>query len=218
MSTTGTTGPDSTEGIDRSDVLGRLSRMLGMPDIAAIRQRGRDPQTAKFTIDLADGRSVRVGTINTLWSQAELGKVLSVAIGKVPARQKPGDWQDVLAGVFATVLEVEEVEGEAFEDAVAEWLGEYLESHAVSSDRSGACARSRPFREDGRVYVHAQDLRKYVIREFNEQVPLADLRQALVDLGYERETVWYQRANKRASKSYYVADDDAPAPEPPASP
>lgn len=190
----------------RAEALARFSRTTGAPEIKRIRQRGRDPETARFTLELADGPEVRVGTIKTLWSQVELAKALAVACGVVIQRLKPSDWQDVLAALIALAVDVEETPGERFEDTVLEWLGSYLAGAALEVDKNGAAAQGLPYREDGQVYVSANGLAKYVRREYAEQVKLPELRTALSDLGFERRTVMYQKSGRRSSTSYYVGD------------
>lgn len=190
----------------REEALARFSRLTGAPDIARITQRGRDPQTARFTFHLKDGRQIHIGTIKNLWSQVELAKVLTVACGVVLARLKPADWQDLLAVLISACVEVQEIEGEQFEDTVREWLTDYTDTRALDADKNGAAAQGLPYRDNGHIHISASHFAKYVRREHSEQIALPELRQALGDIGFDRQTIWYQRAKKRAARSYYVGD------------
>lgn len=192
------------------EALLRFSRALGIPPISHIVKRGRDPDTARFTIVLEDHREIRVGTTKTFVSQAELGRVIFAAIDTYPEKVKSGDWHDLLRALGATcAITVEEVEGERFEDAVAEMLADYLDTTALGADKPGAAAQGLPFKDNGHTYVSAQHLARYIRREHSEQIKTSELRQALTDLGYERETVMYQKAKKRCSRSYYVGETDS---------
>jgi hypothetical protein len=53
----------------RAEVTDVFCTLTGLPDIERVIQRGRDPVTARFTLHLADGTKVTVGTIETLWSR-----------------------------------------------------------------------------------------------------------------------------------------------------
>lgn len=191
----------------RAEALADFSEATGCPALARIIQRGRNPESARFTLELDDGREVRVGTIKTFWSQTELAKVVAVACGVVLSPVKSGDWREMLAVLIAGCVDVEEVDGEAFEDAVEEWLTEYLATTTLDVDRDGAVRQSAPFRAGGLVHIAAGHFAKYVRRDQGEVIATADLRQALADLGFERKAINYQRGKVRSSKSYYVTDE-----------
>lgn len=203
-----------SDAAQRIEALARFARLTGLPDIGRIVQRGRDHDTARYTVELVDGRQIRLGTIKAMWSQAEFSKVTFVALGIVPDRVKPAEWQAVLGGLAQSGgIDIEEVQGERFEDTVEEWLGRYLDTAALATDQDGAAAQGLPFREGDDIYVSAGHLARFVRREFAEQVKLPELRTALTDLGYSRQTVMYKRGRRRSSTSYYVRAVDAPGNE-----
>lgn len=192
----------------KSIALGAFADLLHLPPLAGLAQRGRDPETARYTLALQDGRTVRIGTIKILWSQAELARVLAVTLGIVPPSIKADDWRNAIAALIRHVVDVEETPGETFEDAVREWAIAY--GHQATTDRDGAARRGDPFHDDGDIHLTAGGLARYIRREYSEQVRLADLRQALVDVGFERITIRYDRnpkgtgdERKRSSTSYY---------------
>lgn len=193
---------------DRQEALDHFSGMLGI-DLRRIVQRGRDPETARYTFELQDGREVRIGTSKVLASQSEIARTLLAAAGVYPKRVKTGQWQDALHTLASVgAIDVEEVTGEAFEDAVREWVTRYA-AGARHADRDGAAAQGLPFRDNGDLHISATQLAKYVRREHHEPVALHPLRVALSDLGFERRTVVYTHAAKRSSTSYYVIADEA---------
>jgi hypothetical protein len=193
----------------RDEALARFCHVAGIPQLTAITQRGRDPETARFTFHFADGQQVRIGTIKTLWSQAELAKVLAVTVGCVPEPVKAADWRTVLAVLIRDAVNIEEVTGEDFQDSVREWLERYLAGHGLEADHQGAAAHGLPHIHEGELYVTASHLAKYIRREYSENVTLVQLRTALTDLGLQRQTVMFNKAGKRSSTSYYVGPENA---------
>lgn len=189
-----------------------FARRFEIPAIVRVVQRGRDPELARYTLELADGREVRIGTIKTLWSQTEFGKVLAVAIGAVPFSVEPNEWRAAVRMLITHATDVQELEGETFEDQVAEWAARY--GARASHDASGAAAGQQPFLgEHDRLHVHAGDLTRWIKREWLETgVTQHSVRQALADLGWERTTIYYRSGGSggkveggRTSASYYRA-------------
>lgn len=198
---------------DRARALDAFNDIIGAEGanrIAAIDQRGRDPQTARYTFTLVDGRVIRIGTIDTLWSQPQLGKAVAVTMSASLIPVDPKDWRVAIAMLVRHVIDVEETPGESLEDAVADWLERYA-GHASSTDRDGAAATGSPFIDEGHLHINASDFARYIRREYTEQIKLTELRQALADLGYERHAINYVRGTghnaKRSSTSYYRAPE-----------
>lgn len=186
----------------RTIALTVFAASTGFDKLARILQRGRDIQTARFSIQLADGRVVRVGNADTLWSYTKFSQVMAVALSAPLEYVKPSDWREIVNGLIAAATDVEEPTGETYEDTVTDWLRRY--AHGARSDKDGAAAQGSPFIDDGELYISANDFAKYVRRDYSEQVKITELRQALGDLGYERTTVMYSRpGGKRSSTSYY---------------
>lgn len=196
----------------RELTLEKFAIALQLTPLQRLVQHGREPATATYTIEFADGASVRVGTIKTLWSQAELARVLAVTIGHVPPPLEAGDWRAVIGALINHATDVQDITGESFKDTVSEWLTDYLDTGALDADKNGAAGQGLPFRDNGHVHVSASHLAKYIRREHSESTTLPELRQALRDIGFERQTIFYQRAKRRASRSYYVVEAGAVGP------
>jgi len=186
----------------RTKVLRAFAVLLGLPELKGLTQRGRDPETARFTLTLADGRSVRIGTIKVLRSQTELAGVLAVAVDCCPPAIERKDWHDAIAALLTHAKDVDETPGETFEAAVAEWTLRYADR--ATTDKDGAAPRGEPIRDGQTLYVTANGLARYIRREYSEQIKLHALRQAIVDLGGERCNVSYTKpGGSRSSTSYY---------------
>lgn len=197
----------------RKTALESFGETTGVHDITRIVQRGRDPQTARFTLELHDGREIRLGGIDVLWSQAKLGQVLAVTVGQVPAVVKPVDWRDTVGALIAYATDVEERPEETFQETVRDWLQQYADT--ATHDYENAPGLREPFlREhdnDGQcLHVHAGHFLKHVRRDHQENVTLNELRQALTDLGFASIKIsWTVRGTgknrKRNSTTYYRA-------------
>jgi hypothetical protein len=187
----------------------------GTNRIIRIVQRGRDPQTARFTFTLADGRDIRIGTIDTLWSQIQLGKVVAVTMSASLIPVEPKDWRIAIAMIVRHAIDVTEPDGENYEDTVLDWLTRY--TPYATTDRDGAASSGSPFLEAGEIWISATNFAKHIRREYTEQVKLPELRQALADLGFTRKTINYVRGaghtSTRSTASYYHAPIGAIQPE-----
>ena len=193
--------------VKRRLALDHFSAICGLPAIEHIVQRGREADSATYTMRLQDGREVRLGTIKVLWSQTELSKVLTVAIGQpLPPDLSNAEWSTIRTRLLGCAVEVDETPGETFADTVRDWLGAYCES--ASTDRDGAMAARRPFIAGDDIHVHAVGLARDIRRQYSAAVKEKELLGALGDLGFERRTMMYSRGSKRSSTSYYVAPID----------
>jgi hypothetical protein len=195
--------PDA-EDDGRTDVLQRFAAICGLPPIIAVRQLGRDPRTARFTLVLSDGRDIHIGTIDTLTSRTKMDNVLMVAASTcINPEVKAGAWRNAVAALVTRCAEVAEVDDEPLSARVADWIDQHTTSaRDVGDDRAeqDACVRTRsPFERDGMLHVSAEGLAKWVRREYSESVPISDLRQALRDLGYDYARITYSKRPTRGS-------------------
>ena len=190
----------------RRAALDLFATLLELPAVERITQRGREAD-ARFTIAFADGRVVHVGTVKTLWSQAQMAQVLGVAVGCVPPPIEAKDWRKMISALFNHAIEVDETPGETFCDTVRDWLTGYLQS--ASTDRDGALAARKPFHADEEYGLALTDLTVHIRRNYSAPVKEAELRVALADLGFDLRRMHYSRRGRRTTTSYYVAHEQA---------
>lgn len=195
--------------LDREDALDYVVTKTGLTGLLAIRQRGTGAD-ATYTLLFDTGEEIRVGDAGALLSQATLDKLL-FPTGRALPTIKRADWKAVTVAMLA-IREIIEVQGERFEDALAEWIEGYA-AHATRTDRDGAIAARQPFIEDGRLHIFASGLAKYIRREYSEQVREPELRQGLAELGYVWAKLNYRKPDgSRSSSGYYVqAQSETPA-------
>lgn len=195
----------------RAKILERFADDTGLR-LNRITQRGRDPEDATFTLQFANGQTVRIGGINVLWSQAKLGQVLAVTAGLVPAVVATRDWRTTITNLVAYVIEVDEHPDETFQATVADWLQQYATT--ATHDHETAPALREPFiKHHGdapHLHIHAQTFLDHIRRAHGEKPRLAEIRTALTDLRFEPIKITYNaRGNgkdrQRSSTSYYRA-------------
>jgi hypothetical protein len=192
----------------RQATLNDFATITGFTGIRRLVQEGRDRATARYTIELDNGQRVRVGTIDNLWSQAELGKVVLVTLGINLQVVKASDWRPIIGALIVDATDVEEAADERYEETVREWIARY--ASRATNDRAAA-AHGDAFHDNGDTYLTANELARYVRRNYSETVKLVELRQALKDLGFERVNVSYDKPSSnghrtRSSTSYYRID------------
>lgn len=190
----------------RQEALDLFAHYTGIEGLIRLVQRGRDPLTARFVFEMSDGARVRVGSIDKLWSQAEIGKSLAVAIGRVPLPVKTSEWRQLVAVLVRHATDIEEAPDQALADRLLDWLDQYI-TGAATTDRDGAVQRREPFVEDGDLWVHAGHLARWVRREYSEQVSDVDVRGALADLGFAAARVTFNetgtgKTRKRTTARY----------------
>ena len=188
----------------RRDTLDEFARMMQLPKIARVIQRGAEPENARYTFELADGRSIRIGGTGALWSQAQLGQVVAASIQRVPPEHDMKTWRKLLGVLMRNAVEVEEAPGESFAEIVCDWLRDYARSPGTDAD--GCAAAGRPFIRNEQLHIHAPTFSTYVKRQLHGTFERLELLQALVDIGFERKTINYvPPRGTRTSISLYVA-------------
>lgn len=190
----------------REEALEMFRDETGLEALQALVQQGENP--AVYSLDLGEGRLVRIGGIDVLSSHTALFRRL-LELRIVLLDVKPKRWKELVGLLVAYALQYHEALDDSYEQTVLEWLRTY--SQRASSDRDGAAPAGEPFIEDGDLYVAAVDVAKFVRREYSETVKLTELRQGLRDLGFEQRTVRYRvparngSETKSSSTSYYHA-------------
>lgn len=194
---------------DRHTVMAEISRHLKIPGVQRFVQYGRDRSTARITMYLEGGTAVRLGPVDTLFSQAEFSKAILVGLGIMPTRQTTNEWRDLVGAIFVAGMDVEEDPDVTAVGRVLEWLRAGYADRAVPKDDEVIQARE-PYTADDGVYVCADSFRKYVRLEHSDIIGPEELRAALRDIGAERVTVSFRRpAGGHSTASYYCVPHTA---------
>lgn len=185
-----------------------FSKVVGGPEVKELIQDGRDPDTARYRLVLADGREVPIGPAAVLIDAAKFRERFMVVTGKLPHRIKGDKWDKVVQAMLdaATVNEGEEDSRGA---RVLAWLDGYVDQ-GLSTDRNAACQSRDPFEHDDEVYIYLDSFAHWLRRIRSERLPVADLKQLMIAAGFERRTVSYiNEHEKKTSRSYWVIPKEA---------
>lgn len=193
----------TTETDPRRQALRDVADVTGLPDLARFVQYGRDPRTARFALELADGQRLVLGAADSLFYQAEFSKTLLIGLGLQVTRVGNNDWRQIVAGIITKCTDVEEDPDATLAGRARKWVARYQERSSV--ERADEVLQARePWHDDDAVHVSADHLRRFIDREFGEHVGVEDLRAALRAIGGERATFNYARADGgHTSASYY---------------
>lgn len=179
-------------------------KVVGGPEIKEFVQFGKDADTVRFKIVLADGGEVQLGDSASILSQPKFVANYLPGTAHVIPNMKPADWKNVVQGLMKAVTLVDSEEDSLASRAIG-WVNEYTERR-FSTDKNLACANNDPFRDEDEVFISMGRLSQWLRRIRGERVADADIRQALLAAGFERTTVNYVKGDgKKSTRSYFHA-------------
>lgn len=184
---------------DRERAVRGFAIATGCPPIRRLLQRGLERDDAVLFLELDDGRTVKLGSIDRLWSQTEFHKTVSVAVIAPLALVKADSWRTLVAALLAHGRDVEE-HGGSDRETVEEWLRLYLSRSSVAT-RDQAAGGREPFVEDGDQHISADHFARFVRMQVGEQVKRRDLQHMLEAAGFTSTQVAYYRDEKRTQRA-----------------
>lgn len=200
-------------GLDPVQTLSLFNRVLGGPEVKEFIQNGRDPETCRYLMVLANGDEVPIGAAEKLVNQDRFNERFMVVTGHLPPKQPVKKWRDVVQALLDARQVREDTEDTRSHRAIS-WLLEYTDRR-LSTDKDGACQAHDPFTNNGHVFIPLGPLHQYLRKQKGERMPDADLRAYLEAAGFERKTINYTKNNgKKSTRSYFIAPvtvlDEAP--------
>lgn len=190
--------------VTKEQALALFTRIIGGSQIIELVQDGRDPETARFVMHLADGREVPLGKIDGLVQQRDFRKAFAVVTSHYPRAVKGPKWDEVIQGVLSSAT-VKEGHDDTRAARVRGWLEPYL-SRKISTDRDAACRARDPWMDGDNLYVPLEDLRQFIRKIIGDRIDTPDLKMYLEAAGFERKTISYRREDGAgSSRSYFVA-------------
>jgi hypothetical protein len=184
-----------------------FSKLVGGPEVKELIQDGRDPDTARFRLVLADGRDVPLGPAAVLLDPTKFRERFMVVTGKIPARVKLDKWEKALQALLDTAT-VNEVHDDSRGARALAWVGDYIDS-GLSTDRDAACQAKDPFEHKDAVFIYLDGFAHWLRRIRGERMPVADIKQLLYAAGFERKTVNYVTdEGSKSTRSYWVIGKD----------
>jgi len=183
-------------------LLEKLSAVLGIPILRWV-QHGQE--NARYSLQLSDGRWVRMGTTKDVLSPDHFRSRLYEATRVLIKTTKRKTWDNVCQ-CLAKVVEV--VENEEMTDAyqTKQWIKSYLDDHPPmkEEDWQEAASISEPFIRNDMCHIHAGELHKHMRILQHEKITHAELCDCLKVCGYARVTVFFRYGGERSTRSFWA--------------
>lgn len=191
-------------GLDPVFTLGLFNRILGGPEIKQFIQYGRDPDTSRYVLALANGAEVNLGPIDVVWNQDRFMQRFAVVTQHVSKAVPAKKWKEILQALMSSAVVKEDAEDTRSYRAW-DWVLSFVERR-YSTDKNLACQSNDPFLSSGNLHVPLGPLHQFLRRMRGERIADVDLRQYLEAAGFERKTINYVKDDgKKSTRSYFVA-------------
>ncbi len=199
--------------IKRQLFLTSVSTTLGVK-ISRWLQHGEE--NARYSLQLEDGRWVRMGTALEVLSGRVFRSRLYEATRHLIKNLKQKVWDDVCKNL-AAAAEVVENEEVTSGYRAGQWVDSYLQDHPLwQGEWQQAMSLSEPFKDkEGSLMIHAGELRKHMkMVQGERQVSHVELCDSLRVAGFRRRTMSAWKDGTAISRSYWsraeVLDSNSP--------
>lgn len=197
---------DSPQSDTRDDALAYLSQVLRVP-VVGMRQSGTVTNEAKFSLLLADGRTIDVGTGTRLVSQTAFRTAWAVGTGVFLDAMPRKKWNKVCHALFA-VNEVVPIPEQQPLVQLADWIESYANEASLAVDDeqriADAIMRGDPFRRDGKLHIHAASLFHYVrIRLSDTSLSVNELYHRLRAAGWTSAALHAATGGREVTRRYW---------------
>lgn len=194
-------------GLDPVRTLGIFNRVLGGPEVKELVQVGRDPDTCRYLLTLANGDEVPL-TPEQFFMLEQFRNRFAIVTKFRPKRVKGDKWDEIVQALLSAAQVREDAEDTRSHRAL-EWVRSYIDRR-TSSDKDAACQTNDPFTQSGNLYVPLGPFHQYLRKVQGERIADVDLRQYLEAAGFERKTVNYVKDDgKRSTRSYFFVPQAA---------
>lgn len=191
-------------GLNPIQTLSLFNRVLGGPEIKEFIQTGRDPDTSRYLMVLANGDQIPIGPAAALINQDRFNERFMVVTKFLPYKLVAKKWRDVVQALLDACHVREDTEDTRSHRAI-DWLLDYTE-HRLSTDRDIACLVHDPFTSNGHVFIPLGPFHQYLRKIRGERIPDADVRSYLEAAGFERKTINYTKdTGRKSTRSYFTA-------------
>lgn len=199
--------------VDSDHVISQFNAIVGGPTVKDLVQHGRDPDTARYNLELANGEIVRIGAISNLLSMNKFQERFAVVTKHILKDVKRPQWKAAIQALL-NAARVEESHDDTPEGVVAEWLRKYLRERLTEDHDEAANARE-PFKKDGFVYIAAENFATFVRAHLRINIAPPDVKEMLRAAGFTRKNVaYYDDKENRTTASYYYAAEQVVEPRP----
>jgi hypothetical protein len=192
--------------VDPDHIISQFNVIVGGPTVKDLIQHGRDPDTARYNLELGNGEIVRIGPVTNLLNMNKFQARFAVVTRHVLKDVKRPQWKAAIQALL-NAARVEESVDDTPEGTVAEWLRRYLRER-MTEDFEEAANQREPFQKDGFVYIFAENFATFVRMHLRVTITSPDVKEMLRAAGFTRKPVAYEdhKAKKRTTASYYFAN------------
>lgn len=176
-----------------------FTTVVGGPEVKWLIQDGRDPETAQFRLELADGRDVPIGPPTNLINQERFRERFMVVTSVLPRRCKADKWDEVVRALLKTA-QVNETDSRKHQ--VFGWLETYLD-FSLSTDRDAACQAMDPYEHEDWIFIHVGTLTQWLRKSRGSRLKDTEVQQYLIAAGFERERVTYTKDTGTRTQRIY---------------
>lgn len=207
--------PTASPGIDprRKQVLDDLTKALWGVQVLRFLQVGRENSLYYVVIGTPEGpKEIKIGALPAVRDPIRFCEPITnwnrVALPKFKAQTWEGIYRNLLA--ICEMVDTPELHDNVTGRG---YVMEYLRRASIATDGkqvADAIERARPFAQDGRMFIHAETLRRHLRQRQDITVTTRDLTHYLRQAGFASKPVSYRTSDGKPTSRYYwmIAIDD----------
>ena len=194
----------------RAEIIARIGRVLDLP-VARVIQFGAGDE-AVFSLVLAGGDEITLGTAAVLDSQKAMRAKLIPVARTIPQRLKAAGW-DTFLREFLSVVEIVENSESGRAALFAAMLTDYLVAKSsilrdTVADWTRAITTGDPFVRDGRLYLSSTNVEAWAKFHYTRRVESRDLWVDLCSWGFVNTSEAARIGGRKIGRRYWSAPID----------
>lgn len=174
---------------EKEKLLEMISNTLG---VKVVRWLQHGSENAEYSLVLADGNDLLIGTIKEVLKQGSFREKLLESVGVMLPNLKPSPWNAVVVALTRIREVISNPEGSRV-GQIGDWLASYLIAvpigHPKTEGLGVLISNHMPFEKDGHIYVHASHLMRHVRFTLQDNVGKRALAGMLRVAGWVREDI-----------------------------
>lgn len=174
---------------ERQKLLDMISGTLG---VRAVKWLQHGTENAEYSLVLADGTDLLIGTIKEVLKQGSFREKLLESVGVMLPNLKAAQWNAVVVALTRLREVISNPEGSRV-GQIGDWLASYFLAvpigHPKTEGLGVLISDHKPFEKDGHIYVHASHLMRHVRFALQDNVGKMALAGMLRVAGWVREDI-----------------------------
>lgn len=166
-----------------TEILAYLSDMLG---VEVVRWTQATRHQAYYELHIAGPLVIAIGEVRSVTEQKRFSNAVYAHTGRLVGPFKADDWARIVRALGA-IVEVSDVGSSSRIGQLCEWLDLYKGDKVVDLAEYDfeTLRRTKPFRKDGRLYVHAGDFLKWLVIRQQSKIQKSELLATMKLVGFE---------------------------------